>query len=118
MWICNYLSEENEAAQAEVCSVEQVNSDGVMADGKKRISNALSLSPFGIKTSPSKGDEAVLIPLADGRYVLLGALRKTQNEGEVEISSPSGGYIKLKANGEIELNGATITTDGKFVEKQ
>lgn len=117
MWLSNHLSEERKIKEAETGVVEQINGNSLRVDSNNRVSNALLASPFGISAVPSAGDEVLLIPLADGRFIAAGRIVSNIREGEIKIEAPSGAFIALKANGEIELNGAVISKDGKLIEK-
>lgn len=75
-------------------------------------------SPRGIAYSPCEGDNLLLIT-ADGTDVCAGVLNSAQGlmPGELRLASAGGAVIHLKNNGDLLLNGITITKDGRLLEK-
>lgn len=75
-------------------------------------------TPYGYAALPPAGARILLVPCAEGS-VCAGVqceLPVGLAAGEVRITSAGGARIVLKNNGEIHLNGAVITRDGKFVQ--
>ena len=86
--------------------------------GSSRLSRALTFAPRGIAWMPAVGDNVLLLPV-EGRDTCLGALSVTTGlqPGELRLTSSGGATILLAANGEIRLNGAVITRDGRVISR-
>jgi len=64
------------------------------------------------------GDSVLLMPV-EGNDTCLGVLSTTAGlaPGELRLTSSGGASITLRSNGEIDLNGATITRDGRVISR-
>lgn len=73
-------------------------------------------APRGVAYRPCEGDNLLLVS-ADGVPVCTGVLSAADGIGigELRLSSAGGASVHLKNNGEIVLNGLTITRDGKII---
>ena len=93
-------------------------SGGFGVVGASRISPALVFAPRGISYLPAMGDNVLLLPV-EGADACLGVLTSTGglNPGELRLTSSGGATITLRNNGEIDLNGAVITRDGRVISR-
>ena len=101
-----------------LAQVSYADSSGFGVLGASRISSALVFAPRGIAYMPSVGDNLLLLPI-EGRDVCVGALTSPTGlaPGELRLTSAGGATIRLAANGEIHLNGAVITRDGRVISR-
>lgn len=81
----------------------------VLVEGEVRNADMVC---SGALRLPKMGDEVLLIRSPDGENIAIGkiggALPAEVENGEVYITTGSGGSIRLKNNGEIELAGTVI----------
>lgn len=72
-------------------------------------------SPYGYKFSPPKG-ENMLLTQSDGEQASFGVEMSTQGikPGEIKITSQFGGYIYLKNDGSVVINGLKINSKGEI----
>ena len=72
-------------------------------------------APYGYQSVPPVNEEVIMLPSNDGS-VMLGTLNKCTDveSGEVKIVSKGGGYIILKNNGVIILNGLVFDGRGEI----
>ena len=98
--------------------VSYADSSGFGVLGASRISSVLTFAPRGISYMPAVGDNLLLLPI-EGRDVCAGALTSPAGlaPGELRLTSAGGATIRLLANGEIHLNGAVITRDGRVISR-
>lgn len=110
----NRYYENNWVEQADLAHVTMADASVIHAAGHTGLRNVKLAVPYGVTARPVEGDEVVLLPLNNGEYVILGTVcrRSDVQSGEILLQAKSGAYIKLKANGEIELNGMVIRADG------
>ena len=103
---------------AVIAQVSYADASGFGVVGASRISGAFTFAPRGIAYMPSVGDNLLLLP-AQGRDTCIGALTSTAGlrPGELRLFSSGGASILLAANGEIHLNGALITRDGRVISR-
>ena len=93
-------------------------SGGFGVVGASRISSALVFAPRGISYLPAVGDNVLLMPV-EGSDTCIGVLSTTSglSPGELRLTSSGGATITLRSNGEIDLNGAIITRDGRVISR-
>jgi hypothetical protein len=74
--------------------------------------------PYGMISKPCEQDEVLLLPVENGRYVLLGQVTDSSSlsPGEVLLKAKSGASVYLKSDGTVEINGLVISADGKIQE--
>ncbi len=81
----------------------------VLVEGEVRNADIVC---SGAVQVPKAGDEVLLIRSPDGENIAVGkiggALPSELENGEIFISTGSGGAIRLKNNGEIELVGTVV----------
>ena len=81
----------------------------VLVEGEVRNADVVCA---GAVRMPKIGDEVLLIRSPDGENIAVGKIGGTLpaeiENGEVYISTGSGGSIRLKNNGDIELSGTVI----------
>ena len=75
-----------------------------------------SYAPYGYSALPPSGERVLLLPYAQGT-VCAGILCEPGglHPGEIQICSAGGARIILKNNGEISLNGLTVTPQGELI---
>jgi len=98
--------------------VTHSGSGGFGVAGASRISPALVFAPRGISYLPAMGDNVLLLPV-EGSDTCLGVLSTSAglNPGELRLTSSGGARITLRSNGEIDLNGAIITREGRVISR-
>ena len=101
-----------------LAQVSFASTSGFGVLGASRLTTPLVFAPRGISYMPSVGDHLLMLPI-EGRDVCVGALTSPIGipPGEVRISSAGGAVIRLAANGEIHLNGAVVTRDGRVLSR-
>ncbi|MDE6110733.1 MAG: hypothetical protein K2F65_02330 [Eubacterium sp.] len=76
-------------------------------------------APYGYSAYAPDGEEILLINSAGGTA---GAGTKMKNErissGEIAITSIGDARIRLKKNGDVEINGFVFTKDGKVINQK
>lgn len=74
-------------------------------------------APRGVAYRPCEGDRLLLL-LVDGVETCVGCLSTASDieSGELKLTSSGGATVWLKKNGEISLNGLTITQNGRLIE--
>lgn len=72
-------------------------------------------APRGIAYAPCEGDNLLMVD-TDGADACVGVLSAAEglNGGELSLSSAGGASIRLCNNGDIVLNGVTITKSGEI----
>lgn len=103
-------------APACIAQVSYSDSGGFGAVGESEISGTLVFAPRGIAYKPCVGDSVLLLPV-QGADACAGALTSSAglSPGELRLSSSGGAQILLKQNGDIVLNGVTITSGGEII---
>lgn len=76
-------------------------------------------APRGIAYRPCEGDNLLMVA-ADGADVCAGVLSAADGLecGELRLSSSGGAVIHMRRNGDITLNGVTITREGNIIPAQ
>lgn len=117
MWINETLSKNNFTEDAHVGVVTDVVNGLITVNSHTQIANVQVLNSFGICSMPCIGQEVLVLPTKSGEYICIGdaSLNSSLSENETVISSQGGGYIKLKADSSVVINGLTITKDGKLI---
>jgi len=89
---------------------------GAMWDSERR--DIPLFAPRGMRYRPADGDNLLMIS-GEGRDVCAGVLSGTAGllPGEMEICGPNGSHIKLAQNGDIIINGLTITIKGEMIRE-
>lgn len=73
--------------------------------------------PFGIATFPKNDDEVLMIQVQD-RTFCLGEVHKQKEISKNKVSIQNeNGYFCIHENGEVEINGLRIATDGTLKPK-
>ena len=72
-------------------------------------------APRGMRYLPADGDNLLMIS-GENRDVCAGVLSSATGllPGELEICGPGGSFLKFRQNGEIVINGLTITKNGEM----
>jgi hypothetical protein len=102
------------ASQATVAQASYSGSGGFGALAEAESRGIAVFAPRGISYRPREGDRLLLLR-ADGTDVCVGCLATDMLEpGELALASSGGARIHLKNNGEISLNGLTISATGQI----
>ena len=118
MWISKQIIKEK-AQPPTQCGELTMNVDGSIEATSTGVERSINVyAPFGYSASVPSGTR-LLLSQGGGEQVCLGVKSDASvlNIGEIKISSPCGGYIYLKSDGSVEINGATITKEGKLIER-
>lgn len=101
---------------ATVAQVSYAGPGSFGAVAASEITQPLVFAPRGISYLPCTGDHLLLLP-AEGTSTCLGALSATAGlaPGELRLRSSGGAELLLCANGDIRLNGVTITKSGQIL---
>ena len=104
------------AEQNMIARVGFADASGFGVVGASQITGALIFAPRGISYRPMPGDHLLLLP-AGGADLCVGSLSQTAGllPGELRLTSGGGAVIHLRANGDISLNGVTITRNGQIL---
>ena len=97
-------------------SVATAGIGGFGVVGPSRIDSPVIFAPRGVSYLPAAGDSVLLLPI-NGRDICLGVVAPTTGlePGEIRLTSAGGASITLTNTGEILLNGAEITRDGRVI---
>lgn len=118
MWISKQIIKEQTEPPTQ-CGELTMNIDGSIEATSTGVERSISVyAPFGYNASVPSGTQ-LLLSQGGGEQVCLG-VKSDASElkmGEIKISSSFGGYIYLKNDGSVEINGATITKEGKLIER-
>lgn len=112
MWINTQLAKQENLELAHVATVVSVERDSINAVAHTQTIGVEVATPYGVKAMPSVGDEVVLVPTVDGKYICVGKVCNNAVANELSLSAPSGAEIVLKADGSISLNGLVISKEG------
>lgn len=74
-------------------------------------------APGGISWRPKAGQTLLLTPCSGGMVCAGAQVQQEVAPGELRLSCGSG-YIHLKANGEILINGVVVSLDGRIIPPQ
>jgi len=84
--------------------------------GASSLRAAPIFAPRGISYMPGVGDNVLLLPI-EGRDTCVGTLSSPAGlqPGELRLSAAGGATIHLTRNGDVRINGLTITRDGRIL---
>jgi len=102
---------------ATVAQVSFSDAAGFGAVGAAEYRGIPVFAPRGIAYRPCEGDNLLILPV-DGSDTCVGVLSVNDTNlggGELRLSSAGGACIHLKNNGDILLNGLTITREGQMI---
>ena len=99
---------------ANLVQVSYADSAGYRATGDIEHRNSPIFAPGGLCWKPKEGQQ-LLMNDCQGGSVCIGSLMEENSlqPGEIRMEC-GGGYIHLKQNGEIILNGVVISVDGRI----
>lgn len=118
MWISKQIIKEGTQPPTE-CGTLTMNTNGSIEAASTGMERSIELyAPFGYKSSIPSGTN-LLLSQGGGQQVCIGVKSDASmlNLGEIRIESPWGGFIYLKADGSVEINGLLITKEGKLIGK-
>lgn len=102
-----------EAIVAKVTGVDQ-NTVQIRGGGEERVS--IPLAGMGFGWLPQAGDRVLLVPF-DTTYACIGVLQEQAagvQPGEIRLRA-GGGYIHLRNDGAVAINGVIITKGGEIL---
>lgn len=111
MWIADYITKNSASAPCAV-SGNVVNSSGLKTAVNSSVEHKdlKIVSPYGVYSVPPKGENAVVLPLADCEVCIgvTGSANVINNiePGEILLKSKGGASIFLKNDGFVYINGA------------
>ena len=94
----------------------QSGANGIYISGQADLNDVQIIAPYGIRSKPVVGKQALIIPSSEQKYAVPGVVCTLEDlqSGEIELKASSGAYIKLKSNGEVIINGMRITANGQI----
>lgn len=104
------------AAQCRVARVTFASAGAFGASAEGEVRSASVVGPAGVRWSPAQGDAVALLPTPEGVLCLGRVEAPSLPPGEIKLEGPSGGYLWLKSDGSVVINGLTISADGRLVE--
>lgn len=121
MWISKQFSNsnlnENPAMQTATVTLNDNGDVEASSTGTER--GVQFCAPFGYCYSLPTG-EKLLLTHCDAEQTAIGVSMNSKDlkSGEIKISSPFGGFIHLKSNGSVIINGLEIDKDGVIVSDE
>lgn len=115
MWISRQFSKSVKEPTVQSGKSTLNGAGGVEAVSTGTERNLDIYAPYGYCFSlPAKSD--ILLTKYDGTQAGTGVLMEERGleNGEIEIHSLSGAYIKLKNDGSVEINGLTVGRNGEI----
>ena len=99
-------------------AVTAAGSGGINAAGTEMFRAAPMFAPYGVCGLPPEGETALFLPMESGA-ACVGVLCAGEGvaPGEAMLFSSGGARLVLKNNGDIVLNGLTVTRDGQLVQR-
>ncbi len=119
MWISKQIIK-RESQPVNQCGRLTMNVDGSIEAVSSGMERSIEVyAPFGYHTSIPSGEE-LLLSQGGGSQVCIGVKNDDSSllEGEIKIEADGGGYVYLKNDGSVEINGLIITKEGKLIERQ
>lgn len=113
MWISKQTIRDEKAPQLESATVT-LNANGEIEASSGGMERSVEMyAPFGYSFSALPGSR-LLISRGSAEQACLGTRMKCDgiSAGEIKITSPFGGYIYLKADGSVVINGLSVNKDG------
>jgi len=115
MWISRQTVKSSELPLIQTGKVTMSNKNGIEAVSSSPQRNIDIYSPYGYSYAlPSGGN--MMIAKCDGRSAATGVLMNSSElkTGEIKITSASGGYIFLRNDGSVVINGLVINKNGEM----
>lgn len=118
MWISEAINSATVSQKPEKAVVTMATTGATEATGSFQTRNFMEFAPFGYASKIPEGTEVLMIPTSDGN-ACCGAKSASHSlkPGEIKITSPFGGYMHLKTDGSVVINGVVISADGKITSK-
>ncbi|HIR52518.1 MAG TPA: phage baseplate assembly protein [Candidatus Onthovicinus excrementipullorum] len=115
MWLTQQLLSRGRARENERGRVTMNENGSLCVSAAVNERRVEAYAPYGYTSLPPAGSQVLLIPCAQGS-VCAGVQGDPGglSAGEVRLCSAGGARIVLKNNGEIWLNGLTITPSGEI----
>lgn len=117
MWINQALTKNETDKETHIGVITDINEGVVTINSHTKLANVRVLNSFGISSMPFIGQEVLVLATKSDEYICIGdtSINTEVDESETVISSIGGGYIKLLADGSVNINGLTITADGQII---
>lgn len=120
MWLSE-KTVERDRGTAGGCIVGCVSIGGVkpsvIADGEQRSAELIC---GGVVYVPKAGDEVLMTRDCEGGYFVLGLVAQSLPDiaakGEVYITNGSGGHVRVRSDGVVELSGPILMTGRTEIE--
>lgn len=109
-------SDRRSPQSATVAQVSFSDTGGFGAVGAAEYRGVPVFAPRGISYRPCEGDNLLILPV-DGTDVCAGVLSFPEGleSGELRIAGAGGGSILMRKNGDVVINGLTITKAGAIL---
>ncbi|WP_312643370.1 hypothetical protein [Hydrogenoanaerobacterium sp.] len=100
--------------------ITQSGGGDISVSGESELRDIPLFAPCGVCSIPAENAQALILPL-DGAAACTGILCPPDavvglEPGELRLFSSGGAAIVLKNNGEVLINGLTVTKEGKIIE--
>ena len=118
MWISRQFSETGKASPELQTGKVTLNSGGELEAVSSGVERNIGIyAPYGYAFSLPQGCE-LLLSQSSGEQAAIGVSMSSHDlkTGEIRITSASGGYIYLKDDGSVVINGLEINRWGEIVE--
>lgn len=113
MWLSRSAAGGN-SRTAETGTVAIGGSSVLRASATVQADRVQSYAPYGYSAFAPSGEDILLISSADGTAGAGTRMKDEElSEGEISITSLSGGRIFLKSDGSVQINGFIFTADGE-----
>lgn len=115
MWLTQRILGNNREHRVQTGPVSLSGEGFVFAQGAGEARDLPVFAPYGFCSIPPDGEQALMLPVGEG-YVCVGVRSQGGQllPGEVMLSA-CGGYIHLKQDGSVEINGLVITPQGQVI---
>ncbi|MCC8022714.1 MAG: hypothetical protein LIO46_02870 [Clostridiales bacterium] len=119
MWISRQLNRHSREHRAEPGTITLDTGSRRESVGTAQQRGTRLYAPYGYASTLPEGTEVLLLPTQDGS-VCCGCAASDSDlaAGEIRIRSAHGGFIHLKRDGSVTINGLVITRDGKLAEQE
>ena len=110
MWLSKKLAQAGGRRRAAgVAEVTSAAADRGTLQGESEHREVVLLAPYGFSCLPPEGTKGVLLPLEQGWVCAGFPMRGADLQpGELLLRSAGGAFLRLKNNGEVEINGTVI----------
>ena len=116
LWLTSRMLRRSPPREGELAAAGFAGEKGLTAFGERPYEALPIYAVPGVSALPKEGEPVLILPLGEGE-ICRGVRSDTEGllPGELRLCSCGGAEILLKQNGEILLNGLTITREGKLI---